>query len=370
MKYMDLNVFRLGGGQSRAPLPRGQAGGNIRPLMPDRSRPSASASAEGYAVQPLEDLSVDEVLQHYEDLTFPPISRRLAVRPVRGVWRGALALGSEGPVGLALLEVADRPDSGSGSGLGPGPERSRRAKTAQLVSLGVQPAHRGRGVGSALLAAAESLAAGAGAGALEGAYRTSWRNRRAIEALLCTRGWSRPATRMVLARGETGFARRLLRSPGPALPPDAEIFAWEDLSPAEHEAILERQGDDPWYPEILTPFQDAPRLEPTISVGLRFRGEVAGWMICHRVAFDTLQYSAFYLREDLRGGGLGFALLREAVRRRIADPDLRWAILAVDARNRKVRSWVEERFRPFLAATSELRVSRKGLAGDEAAERL
>ncbi len=329
--------------------------------MSDRPRTSASAGAESYAVQPLEDLSVDEVLQHYEDLTFPPISRRLAVRPVRGVWRGALALGGGGPVGLAVFEVGFELGFEVGNGAGAGAGRTGRPQTAQLVSLGVHPAHRGRGMGSALLAAAESLAAGAGAGALEGAYRTSWRSRRAVEALLRSRGWSPPETRMILARGETGFARRLLRSPAPTLPPEAEIFAWEELSSAERDAILERQSDDPWYPEILTPFQDAPRLEPTISVGLRVRGEVAGWMICHRVAFDTLQYSAFYLREDLRGGGLGFALLREAVRRRIADPDLRWAILAVDARNRKVRGWVEERFRPFLAGISELRVSRKRL---------
>lgn len=339
----------IGRKQSRAGVRRGQVTGNIGRAMPDPPHEPAPAIARGYAVQPLEDPSADEVLQHYEDLTFPPISRRLAVRPVRGTWRGALALGAGGPVGLALIELG-----GSGG--------SRRPQTAQVVSLAVHPGHRGRGVGSALLAAAEGLAAEAGAEALEGAYRTSWRSRRAVEALLRSRAWSSPETRMILARGETGFARRLLRTPEPPLPPEAEIFSWDELSAAERDTILERQSRDPWYPEILTPFQDAPRLEPTISVGLRFRGEVAGWMICHRVAFDTLQYSAFYLREDLRGGGLGFALLREAVRRRLADPDLRWAILAVDARNRKVRSWVEERFRPYLARISELRVSRRTLS--------
>jgi GNAT superfamily N-acetyltransferase len=104
-----------------------------------------------------------------------------------------------------------------------------------------------------------------------------------------------------------------------------------------------------------------PRLEPTISIGLRWRGEVVGWMICHRVAFDTLQYSAFFVREDLRRRGLGWALVHEAVRRRLADPDLRYTIFAVDARNRRMRAFADQ-LRPYLLGTSELRVSRKRLS--------
>ncbi len=306
------------------------------------------APGPGYAIQPRERLSVAEILQHDEELTFPPIARRLAVRPAAGVWRGAWALDEAGPVGLALVET-DRAGAAGGR------------ETAQLLSLAVLPGHRRRGLGGALLAAVEGLAGAAGAAALEGAYRTSWRTRPAIEALLAGRGWSPPETRMILARGETAFARRILRTPAPELPAGAEIFTWEELTEGEREAVLSRQLEDPWYPEILAPFQEAPRLEPTISVGLRWRGEVAGWMICHRVAFDTLQYSAFFLREDLRGRGLGWALLREAVRRRLADPDLTYAILAVDARNRRMRAMVEERLKDYLAGISELRVSRKRL---------
>jgi len=306
---------------------------------------SPSGSPSGYALQPLEGLSVAEVLQHYEDLTFPPVARRLAVKPAAGAWWGAVALDERGPVGLALVETGS----------------PRDPDTAQLFSLAVVPGHRRRGLGGALSAAAERLARDAGALAIEGAYRTSWRSRRAIEALLAGRGWSAPETRMVLARGETAFARAYLRAPAPELPPEAEIFTWEELTAAERERILERQREDPWFPAILTPFQEEPRLEPTISVGLRWQGEVAGWLICHRVAFDTLQYSASFVREDLRGRGLGAALMREGVRRRLADPDIRHAILAIDARNRRVRALVEGPFRRYFAGISELRVSRKRL---------
>ena len=310
---------------------------------------SKSNQTPGYALELRRSLSVDEVLQHHEDLTFPPVARRLAVRPVRGRWSGASAVGSEGTVGLALAEL-------------------REDEVAQVVSLCILPAHRGRGLGRALLAGLERLAEEAGVPALEGAYRTSWRSRAAIEALLRSRGWGAPETRMLLARGETRFARSVLATPQPVLPAEAQIFSWEDLAPAERATIESRQEEDRWYPEVLTPFQEEPRLEPTISVGLRWAREVAGWMICHRVAFDTLQYSAFFLRDDLRGRGLGWALIREAVRRRLADPDLRYAIFAIDARNRRMRELVEGRFREYFARLSELQVSRKELGSSSSIE--
>jgi GNAT superfamily N-acetyltransferase len=312
--------------------------------MTEAPAPS-SAPAAGYALQALAGLTASEVLQHYEELTFPPVARRLAVEPAAGVWSGAVALDSRGPVGLALVATG----------------RPAGASTAQLFSLAVLPGHRRRGLGGALIASAERLARDSGALAIEGAYRTSWRSREAIEGLLSSRGWSVPETLLVLARGETGLARELVRAGAPPLPEGAELFGWDELAAAERERILARQQEQPWYPDILTPFQEEPRLEPTISVGLRWRGEVAGWMICHRVAFDTLQYSALFLRGDLRARGLGWALLREAARRRLADPDIRYSILAVDARNRRMLALVEGRLRPYLASTSELRVSRKGL---------
>lgn len=310
-------------------------------MSPDNI-PSSNGSPHGYVLQPLERLTPEEVIQHHEDLTFPPVARRLAVRPVRGRWLGALALGEAGPAGLVVTEL--RPD-----------------EPAQVVSFTVLPAHRRQGLGTALLGAVERLAAEGGAELLEGSYRTSWRSREAIEALLRSRGWSPPETRLLLARGETSFARSVLQTPEPTLPPEAEIFSWEALTSAERAAIEARQDEDRWYPEVLTPFQEEPRLEPLVSVGLRWRGEVAGWMICHRVAFDTLQYSAFFLRQDLRGRGLGWALVREAVRRRLADPDLRFAIFAIDARNRRMRGLVEGQFRDYFRGLSELRVSRKPL---------
>jgi ribosomal protein S18 acetylase RimI-like enzyme len=297
-----------------------------------------------FAVQPLPDLTPATVLQHYEELTFPPLAARLARRPPRGPWCGAVVLGDGGPVGLAVAELPPE-----------GP--------AQLLSLAVVPAARRRGLGAALVEEVERLAAARGAAALEGAYRTSWRSRRAVEALLATGGWSPPETRLVLARGATATARELVRQAAVPLPAEAEVFTWGELAEAERRAVLDRQTDDPWYPEVLTPFQEEPRLEPAVSVGLRWAGEVAGWLIVHRVAFDTVQYSAFFLRPDLRGRGLGRALLREAVRRRLADPALRFAILAVDARNLRMLRLVDGPLRPFLPRRSELRVSRKALAG-------
>jgi len=297
-----------------------------------------------YAIHPLPELAPGELLQHYEGLTFPPIERRLALRAPARPWAAAVALGGAGPVGLAVVEPAPEPGG-----------------TAQLLSLRVLPGHRRRGLGRALLAGAEDLAAAAGSGVLEGSYRTSWRSRAAVEALIAARGWSPPETRLLLARGETATARPLIARPAPPLPPEAELFGWEELAPAEREDLLASQRGDPWFPAILTPFQDEPRLEPGMSVGLRWNGRVAGWLTMHRVAFDTVQYSTFFLRSDLRRLGLARPIIREVVRRRLADPDVRYGIVAIDPANRRMRDLVDGPLRAHLPERSELRVARRRL---------
>ena len=49
------------------------------------------------------------------------------------------------------------------------------------------------------------------------------------------------------------------------LPSDLEIFLWKDLTQSEREEMLKRQKEQPWYPEILSPFHPDARLE-TIDV--------------------------------------------------------------------------------------------------------
>jgi GNAT superfamily N-acetyltransferase len=295
-----------------------------------------------YLVQPIADLRPADLVDTYEGLTFPPIERRAELRLVTEPLFGAAALGEDGPVGLVAAKL-------------------RTPELARILSLLVEPAHRGRGIATHLLARCEELAAERGVREIEGLYRTSWRSREAIERLLRTAGWSEPQTRHLIGRGATESLGSLGTLPPANLPPELELFSWQALAPEEERAILDRQEREGWFPEALSPFQVAPRLEREISVGLRARGEVAGWMIVHRLAHDTVQYSALFVRDDLRRTGAARALVAEAIRRRLQNPAIRHGVFLVDARNEAMLRFAKGPLRPLLTKVSELRVATKAL---------
>lgn len=322
-------------------MPSELAGG-LNQHQHSRSSYGPVSLSSTYVVQPLPELRLSDLVDAYEHLTFPPVEKRAELRQVSGALFGAVALDTEGPVALLVAE-------------------RRGGARCRLLSLFVLPDHRERGLASHLLARSEELAAERGATELEGFYRTSWRSLAAIERLLRNAGWSPPQTRCLIGRG----ARDTLGSIGELapvkLPEGVELFTWRDLSNAEERSILERQEREGWFPQALTPFQAAPRIEQNISVGLRVAGEVAGWMIVHRLSYDTVQYSALFVRHDLRGSGLARALVAEAIRRRLQVPAIRHGVFLVDTRNKPMLRFAEGPLRPLLAQRSELRVSRKKL---------
>lgn len=317
---------------------------------PNDSAPKHSPP-DGFTIQTLAPVSRPEDLGNLPGLAGPDLGNRLPHRPPPGSWLSALALGESGVAGMVVVEISDGEDD--------------EPVAAHLLSLVVAPAHRRQGLGHALLATAEEMAREAGAGELYGSYRTSWDSQPAVEALIEDRDWGTPETRMIIARGETDRARRLIEAKGADLPEEAEIVPLKELSYEELESVLDAPQTNPGaigsMPMEQPDADDAPKLEPKVSVALRWKGRVAGFLVCHRLSTDTLQYSSFFVRSDLRQRGLGWALVREAVRRRLEDPSLRHAILTVDARNKRVRSLVEEHLGDYLESVSELKVSSKQL---------
>jgi GNAT superfamily N-acetyltransferase len=299
-------------------------------------------TSQPYLVQPLPTLQLSDLVDAYEGLTFPPVERRTELRQLKGSLFGAAALGESGTVALVAAEM-------------------QTAERARVVSLLVQPEHRRCGIATHLLARCEELATEKGAREIEGLYRTSWRSREAIERLLRDAGWSEPQTRHLIGRGATETLGPASALAPPTLSGGLELFSWSELGPDEEQAILARQEREGWYPQALSPFQVAPRIEAEISVGLRAHGEVAGWMIVHRLSHDTVQYSALFVRDDLRGTGAARALVAEAIRKRLQVPAIRHGVFLVDARNEAMLRFAEGPLRPLLAKVSELKAAKKVL---------
>lgn len=307
------------------------------PAPPATQRPRPA----GYRFQLSRDMSVAAVLRQYGDLTFPNLARLISTRSLREPLIAVVARHQNTIAGMALAEL--RPDG-----------------SAELLSLYVQPPHRGRGVGSALLANLERALAGQGVAALDLVYRDEWSDAAQLERILARAGWMPPVARMLLCKATTTSIAAAPWLAENRMPAGFSVFPWVELSAAEKQAILARQAHEPWFPQVLTPFQEEQRLEPLNSLGLRHEDEVVGWMVTHRLAPDTIQYTSLFVRPPFQGLGRAVPLLAAAIRRQ-CETDILNGIFQVEVANQPMVRFVERRMRPYLVGLTTARVSRKTL---------
>jgi uncharacterized protein (TIGR03032 family) len=290
------------------------------------------------------DMTVAAAVKEYEALTFPSMRKQAQARRITEPLV-TMATAHQGQfVGLALAEVLPAGD------------------TARVLSLFVAPEHRRRGVGAAMLAHLERALIREGCTRVTLAYRTNWPSVPAIERLLQKRGWSAPQTRMLICKTSTERIAEASWLDQASLPDGFTVFPWSELTPQEREEIQRRQEAEEWYPRVLTPFQEEERQEPLNSLGLRHQGQVVGWMITHRSAPDTIQYTSLFVQPELQGQGRALPLLVEAIRRQVAVAgDVPYGIFQVEVENEPMTKFLNHYLQPYLTSLAELRRSRKSL---------
>jgi GNAT superfamily N-acetyltransferase len=233
-------------------------------------------------------------------------------------------------------------------------------RTAEIVSLVVRSDARGRGLGKLLLASVEAELEGRRVASVDLLFRETWAHTDALRSLLAGRGWSTPRTEVVLAGTDDRFLGQPWLRERP-LPAGYEIFAWTELTVAERRAIVRRQQREAWYPESLSPFQMEERIAPEVSVGLRHRGAVVGWLVVHRATDEVLQYTALFVEPGHGKVGRGLPLVAAAARRQTRDTDVPRAIFMVRADNTRMLRLLDRRLLPYLAERTELLRSGKRL---------
>lgn len=216
---------------------------------------------------------------------------------------GIAAWDGERPVGLALGEV---PTSSTGN--------------AELLSLFVQPADRRQGVATALVAAMEAEVARLGFSTLQAVYTTGKPEIAAVERLFEGRGWQAPVARTVTVRfspeqalATNWFGR--LKFPRD----DYEIVSWTEVRAEEIEALRVEQEAEHWIPAGLEPWKhDRYGFDQVSSVGLRYKGRLAGWVINHHITPDTVRFTCSWMRDDMRGLARILPLYTESLKRLLA----------------------------------------------------
>jgi GNAT superfamily N-acetyltransferase len=205
-------------------------------------------------------------------------------------------------IGLALAELPLSP-----------------ASSPELLSLFVEPTFRNRGVGRRLLEAVEREVEGAGGRELTAVYTTGRPSIAAVERILWKRGWVAPEPRTVSARFAPGdflasdlFSERRMAALGAKL----DLFPWSELGAAEKAAIRDSDARQPWITPMLAfwRFERAGYHELS-SIGVRYRGEVVGWVINHALGEDAVRFTCSFLRKDISRRGRIVPLYRESLRR-------------------------------------------------------
>jgi GNAT superfamily N-acetyltransferase len=261
-------------------------------------------------------------------LTFPVFRTRLE-RLDQGS-KAPLAVGAcddEGPVGLALVDFAE--------------------DYAELLSVFVVPDRRRRGIATRLLATVEKEI-GISCKSLRVSYEGGNAFVEAVEGLLAGRGFTAPQRRSLVCRCSGTRIRQAPWLKKDLLPAAFSTFSWTELDPDEVQAL---RGAD-WYPPLLSPFKEEENVEGLNSLGLRYKGDIVGWQINHRIARDTIRYTTMFVRQDLQAFGLAIPLMIESIRRHLFSGQL-WidkATFVVPEQMQGMVNFVERRMRPYIDA--------------------
>lgn len=231
----------------------------------------------------------------------PELGQTQAVQPV------AIAARRAGEaVGLALCEV---------------PVEADDTQSPELLSVFVLPEQRRRGIGTALVAAAEEETRRRGLQELAAVYTTGRPTIEWLERILDRRGWEPAEPRSLTVRFTPDQALPVLASRAAesgrhgGFDGALEIFPWSELTADEHEEMWRSNHQRCWIEPSLEPWQfDRRKLDPS-SVGARHRGRVVGWVLNHRVQPGLVRFSVSYLRRDLSRRGRILPLYQASLER-------------------------------------------------------
>jgi hypothetical protein len=184
----------------------------------------------------------------------------------------------------------------------------------------------------------------------------------AIERAFARRGWEAPELRTLSVKFTFEEA---VRTPwyGRLRPPKgAEIFSWVDLTAAERAALVESNRRSPWIPNSLQPWRhDVVGFDPISSLGLRYRGDVVGWMINHRMDEQTVRFTCSFMRKDLSGRARILPLYSEAIRRLHA-AGVEGGTFVTPTVYPGMIEFIRTHIKPYVSFVGETRGTRKLLA--------
>lgn len=138
------------------------------------------------------------------------------------------------------------------------------------------------------------------------------------------------------------------------LPSQFSISDFETHSSTEKNFLEQQKGI--LYPKQLSPFQDEELIEPLNSLWLRHHDQIVGWMITHRIYFDTIRYTTLFVAKEMQPQGRAIPLFLEAISRQLQFKEtIPYAIQAIPAQFEGMVKFAQKRLAPFTYLKYESR---------------
>lgn len=218
----------------------------------------------------------------------------------------------------------------------------------EIHHLFVLPEFRLKHIGSSLLAHLEAEGAKLGAKVATLVYSLNDSFTSALEKILLINKWKDKRPFSLRYKYDVPHFHMPWVEKSLLFPSGYEEFYWKDLTIEERERLQGQQKQGA-IPSATSPFKDENMIEPLNSLGVRYKGEVVGWMITHRVELDTICYTSMFVQPERNYRGVVMAkLLADSIHLHLASPS-HWAILEIPLLLTP-QTWVqfaEKRLAPF-----------------------
>lgn len=237
----------------------------------------------------------------------------------------------------------------------------RALRVAEIHSLFVTEEYRNRKIGTRLLTTLQKELASENCYLVTFLYSEESSSTPFLEHILKELHWSESRLFSVQCRfdGRTFNPKWISREY--KFPEGFQVFPWKELTQQDRD-FLTRRMQQKAIPMTVNPFHNEESIEYMNSLGLRYRGEVIGWMITHKQDEETIKYSSLYIVREFLKQGPAIFLLSEAIRKQIQSP-IPWAILEVNISQTEL-SWlqfIKKRLFPHAISVTHIKQTWKNL---------
>ena len=237
-------------------------------------------------------------------------------------------------------------------------EISAQDKTAEILSIFVEPSHRCRGVGTELVRYLDDQLRARGCPSISLKYISGKPTNDAFERMLQKCLWSEPEVQEIVCKGHVNNGIQMPWVTRNNYFDDSyHMFPWRKITDEEISSI-QRQRDI--IPGDLYPLQYNHNMEEINSFGLRYQGEVVGWLISHRISPDTIRYTCSFIRQDLQKIGRNLGLMAEAIKRQ-HQAQVPYIIWTTPIHHQGMVEFTKKRISPYLIYLREIKKSHKFL---------